>query len=101
MNRNGYDFVVLERTHVINSLYKNIPDKSRILTSKRVNNVVQHAESVEVTCDDGSVYEGDILLGCDGVNSTVRDFMWEQANADKPGFITAKEKTCQFSNALD
>jgi len=41
---------------------------------------------------DGSFEEGDILLGCDGVHSTVRELMWKNANQAIPDFITVQEK---------
>ncbi len=94
-HRHGYDFVVLERQHVINALYSNLPDKSHILTNKRVRNVIQTPDGVKVESEDHAIYEGDIVVGCDGVNSIVRDFMWESANKAVPGSISAAEKSCK------
>ncbi|KAH8704707.1 FAD binding domain-containing protein [Talaromyces proteolyticus] len=90
--RHGYDFVVLERQLVVSSLYDNLPDKSRILVNKRVSGVTETEDGVEVHTEDGAKYEGDIVVGCDGVNSTVRDIMWANANRAIPGYISAAEK---------
>jgi 2-polyprenyl-6-methoxyphenol hydroxylase-like FAD-dependent oxidoreductase len=79
-------------------LYNNLPDKSKILVNKRVSEVTETAEGVQVHVEDGSTYEGDIVVGCDGVNSTVREFMWANANKAIPGLIPATEKRCKFIN---
>ena len=44
--------------------------------------------------EDGAC-EGDIVVDCDGVHSTVRQLMWENANRLSPGLITAIEKRCE------
>jgi 2-polyprenyl-6-methoxyphenol hydroxylase-like FAD-dependent oxidoreductase len=79
-------------------LYDNLPDKSKILVNKRVSGVTETSEGVQVHVEDGSTYEGDIVVGCDGVNSTVREFMWANANKAIPGLISATEKRCKFIN---
>lgn len=33
---------------------------------------------VTVTCEDGTVYKGDILVGADGIHSKVREFMFDK-----------------------
>lgn len=56
---------------MVDVLYKNIQQKHKVLTSKRVSSVSQDSDGVSVTCDDGSLYEGSILVGADGIHSTV------------------------------
>ncbi|KIN06862.1 hypothetical protein OIDMADRAFT_110104 [Oidiodendron maius Zn] len=58
--------------------HNNLYDK-RILTSKKVISIDSHAQGVKVRCDDGSVEEGSIVIGCDGVHSIVRGIMRELA----------------------
>jgi len=54
-------------------LYSKLPDsEKRVLPNKKVVAVEQDDSSVTVTCADGSEFKGDILIGCDGVNSAVR-----------------------------
>jgi hypothetical protein len=66
-------------------MYEHIKDKSKVLTSKRVINVEHTASGVSVTCKDGSSYSGDIIVGADGIHSTVRSFMHDHLETLEPG----------------
>jgi 2-polyprenyl-6-methoxyphenol hydroxylase-like FAD-dependent oxidoreductase len=57
-------------------LYKNVKHKDRVLTKKRVTRVELVEGGVQAYTQDGSVYEGDIVVGADGIHSAVRDKMW-------------------------
>ena len=48
-----------------------------MLTKKKVVNVEHFDTHVLVHCVDGSSYEGDVVVGGDGVRSKVRELMWE------------------------
>lgn len=89
---------MLERAHVVRGLWDSIPDQSYIQVNKRVCKIDENSEGVRVETTDGSVYEGDITVACDGVNSFVRDHMWDMANKFSPGLIPGEEKTCRFRN---
>ena len=80
---------------VLQVLYDNIKDKSKVLTSKRVQHVELSRDKVHVKTADGSIYEGDILVGADGIHSTVRKEMWRIADQMHPGWIPADEKQGQ------
>lgn len=59
-------------------LVDNIRDKSKLLMGRNVVEVRYDLDKgVRVVCDDGEEFEGDVLVGCDGVNSLVRGRMWE------------------------
>ncbi|KAI9164120.1 FAD-dependent monooxygenase DEP2 [Paramyrothecium foliicola] len=88
----GRDILLLERRKFLQILYENLPNKARIRTNATVVQVKQQVSGVEVVLNDGTVEVGDIVLGCDGVNSRVRGFMWDHANKTSMGTITAKEK---------
>jgi FAD dependent monooxygenase len=77
-------------------MYDQLPDKSYVKTGKCVCNVIDTKDGVLVEMTDGTVEEGDILIGCDGVHSAVRELMWKNANEIIPDYITVKEKTCEF-----
>ncbi len=99
-NSNGYACTTFERRRFLEIIYNQLPDKSYIKTGKRVCDVIDREDGVTVYLTDGSVEEGDILIGCDGVHSTVRELMWRDANEAIPDYITAMEKTCKSSFQL-
>lgn len=79
----------LTRRNLLKVLYNTIKDKSKVLTSKRVLDVVHSESGVTVTCKDGSSYEGDIVVGADGIHSTIRVLMQDRIELNRPG--TAKK----------
>ncbi|PVH72165.1 FAD/NAD(P)-binding domain-containing protein [Cadophora sp. DSE1049] len=89
----GSGMYLLERREFLSILYDGLPNKSPIKTSSGVRGIRQLADGVEVTLINGDVEVGDIVIGCDGVYSTVRGFMWDHANKTIPDFITVQEKT--------
>ncbi|OCK84466.1 FAD binding domain-containing protein [Lepidopterella palustris CBS 459.81] len=93
VERNGYNCTTFERRTFLQIIHDQLPDKSFIKTGKRVTNVIDTDDGVRVEIQDGTVEEGDIVIGCDGVHSAVRELMWKNANATIPNFISAKEKT--------
>ena len=76
---------------LLEQLYKQIRDKSKIILNKRVNNVDHSEKEVTVHCTDGTSYQGDILAGADGVHSMVRHEMWRRAENAEPGRFSQKE----------
>lgn len=97
MSRLGYPDLTLERREFLQILYDQLPDKSKVLTGKRVKNVIDDEDGAYVELQDGSVERGDLVVGCDGVHSTVREAMWTIANKTIPNFISKKEKESKFS----
>jgi len=91
-SRTGYDAVFLDRQLILEVLYRQVKDKSKILTSKRVSHVDHTAQGVTVKCTDDTSYEGDIVVGADGVFSVVRQEMWRAADREEPGLIPDEEK---------
>lgn len=74
------------RAELVQSLYDQLPEelKPNVLTNKKVNNVQSDENGVKVFCEDGSVYEGDLVLGADGVNSHTRRVMRKLALQANP-----------------
>lgn len=81
----GYPMIFFERRMVIDVLYRNIRQKDKVLTSRRVVGFQQDEHGVVVECQDGSVYRGSILIGADGIRSTVARKMSELNGTSKKG----------------
>lgn len=66
---------MFHRHDLLKAFYDNLPadDKARILVNKDVTAIeTPNNDSVRVTCADGTIVEGDIAIGADGVHSTTR-----------------------------
>ncbi|KAK7993863.1 hypothetical protein PG989_007244 [Apiospora arundinis] len=88
----GQDILLLERRQLLRVLYNCLPDKTPIRTGTEVKSVTQNSDMVEVVLGDGTVEKGDMVLGCDGVYSQVRNAMWTHANAIAPEAVVDEEK---------
>ncbi|KAF9167533.1 hypothetical protein DFQ27_007670 [Actinomortierella ambigua] len=80
-DRYGYASIGMARPDFIEFLLRHV-NKEKLLWSKKILSTEQNAEGVSVTCADGSVYKGDILIGADGAYSTVREHMYRQMQAE-------------------
>ncbi|KAJ8109014.1 hypothetical protein OPT61_g7762 [Boeremia exigua] len=83
----GYDTIFVDRQMIIQVLYDNLRDKSKVLTSKGVAKIEQSPGEVRVVTEDGSIFHGDILVGADGIHSDVRREMWRIADELSPGYF--------------
>ncbi|KAI3401656.1 hypothetical protein diail_9320 [Diaporthe ilicicola] len=84
MQRHGYPMIFFERRMVIDVLYKHIRQKDKVLTSRRVVGFKQDEHGVAAECEDGAIYHGSILIGADGIRSTVTRQMNGSSNKDLP-----------------
>lgn len=77
----GYTMLLFERWQYIRLLYNMLPDRdARVRTGKAMESIVHDADGqVTVNFADGTVDEGSIVVGADGVYSKVRDCIIEQA----------------------
>lgn len=75
-------------------LYENLPRsaKARLLTKKRVVDIDVSEEGVKVSCDDGSIHEGALVIGADGVRSTVRQHLQARHLGIRPEDIPSAQK---------
>ncbi|TAQ86977.1 hypothetical protein B7494_g4680 [Chlorociboria aeruginascens] len=91
---------VLERRMFLQILYDGLDDaeKAKVKSGKGVTDIIEDDDGVKVILEDGSIEEGDIVIGTDGVHSNVRSLMWRNANAAIPGMITAAEKKSLYCN---
>ncbi|KAF3802821.1 FAD-dependent monooxygenase andE [Colletotrichum gloeosporioides] len=84
----GYPMIFIDRQMLIQVLYSNLKYKEKVLTSKRAVSVDIMESSAQVTTKDGHVFSGDIVVGADGIHSTVRKEMWRNA---PPGYFPHDE----------
>jgi 2-polyprenyl-6-methoxyphenol hydroxylase-like FAD-dependent oxidoreductase len=75
-------------------MYAHIEDKSKVLVGKRIDRIYHQDHGITVHCTDGSIFEGDIIAGADGVNSSTRHQMWNTADEQEPGAIPKEDKEC-------
>lgn len=88
--RFGYKMRFLERQQAVKVLYDNLRDKSKVHTS--CNPLKFHLTDTGVIVEtDGEVFEGDIVVGADGVHSRVRQEMQRLAAADMDEALFRKE----------
>ncbi|KAI1427595.1 hypothetical protein F5Y12DRAFT_737400 [Xylaria sp. FL1777] len=74
-------FRFMERRFHLQTLYDNLKDKSKVHTQVGVQSFEENDNGVTVLADNGERYEGSILVGADGVYSTVRQLMSSAAAA--------------------
>lgn len=89
--------IFLERRMVIDVLYKHVRQKDKVLTSRRVVGFEMDEHGVSVECQDGSVHRGSILVGADGIRSTVGRQMSQLRGSSKKG----KPMFSHFSGSSD
>ncbi|KAF5254654.1 hypothetical protein FANTH_587 [Fusarium anthophilum] len=91
IERHGYPMVFLDRQMLLQVLYNNIKDKSKVLTNKRVVRAELVNGGVHAVTSDGTIIAGDFLVGADGVHSAVRSGMWKLAARLSPGLFDPNE----------
>jgi 2-polyprenyl-6-methoxyphenol hydroxylase-like FAD-dependent oxidoreductase len=93
----NYPATFLEREAVLRVLYENVKDKSKIRLEKKITKVDHNNEEVIVLCEDGTAVSGDILVGCDGVHSKVRQELWRVSDYQEPGAFDQKDRDMLFA----
>ncbi|KAF7562291.1 hypothetical protein G7046_g1840 [Stylonectria norvegica] len=92
LERNGFECLTMERRDFLRIMHEQLPDERYVKTGKKVVDVIDREDGVTVILQDGTQEEGDMLIGCDGVHSTVRELMWRNANLAQPNLVNAQEK---------
>lgn len=90
--------VLTDRQTLVRHLYDNLADKSTVRTSSRVSQIEHTENGVRVHLADGSVEEGDMVIGADGVHSVVKEQIWKYAEKHEPGTIPESDKNAIFTN---
>ena len=77
-------------------LYDNLQHKSNILLGKKVTGVATIGACVQVQTRDGSIFNGDIVVGADGIHSIVRQEMRRIASELSPEYFPADELSRKY-----
>ncbi|KAL3471460.1 hypothetical protein BJX99DRAFT_237342 [Aspergillus californicus] len=77
--RFGFPLAFLDRQKVLQHLADSLPDTGRVSTRQSVVKIQQYKNSTRVYTQDGSCFQGDLIVGADGVHSLVREEMWRLA----------------------
>ncbi|KAF9088856.1 hypothetical protein BGX29_011689 [Mortierella sp. GBA35] len=72
----GYDSVLFARPALYDMLFKRIPPH-KINMSKKIFSFQQNHEGVMLRFSDNTTFHGDILVGADGANSSVRHNLYK------------------------
>ncbi|KAE8139749.1 hypothetical protein BDV38DRAFT_241112 [Aspergillus pseudotamarii] len=97
-DRHGYPIAFLDRQTVLQTLYNKVQNKSKILTGKRVQTIDNSDPTmVNVITTDGSIYSGDIVVGADGIHSTVRQEMARQDVDTGRDYLEEKSISATYS----
>ncbi|OHW98159.1 FAD binding domain-containing protein [Colletotrichum incanum] len=89
--RTGYPSIFIDRQMLLQVLYDNLKQKDKVLSEKRVSKIELNDGGVLVHTKDGSIFEGDIVVGADGIHSTVRQEMWRIGHQESPGYFPKDE----------
>lgn len=76
--------VFMERSAYLRALYDNLGDKSKVKGHVGVVSFTEDEEGVTVSTSTGEVFRGSILVGADGIHSTVRRLMAEAVAKSDP-----------------
>ncbi|KAI4602801.1 hypothetical protein KJ359_008020 [Pestalotiopsis sp. 9143b] len=85
----GHPWMCFHRAKLINMLYQRLPDPSKVLLDKEVVSIENTADGVTVTCADKSTYSASIIIGADGVHSSVRRLVNEASGKTEEPFISS------------
>ncbi|CAI7636575.1 unnamed protein product [Penicillium glandicola] len=95
--RHGYPIGWIERRRLLKILFDHICEKEKVLLRKRFIGAEHSAEGIIAHCSDGSSFRGTIIIGADGVHSTVRSSMWSHMRDDGLEAILSKDATAMTS----
>ncbi|KAK3332642.1 hypothetical protein B0T19DRAFT_457536 [Cercophora scortea] len=82
----GHPWMLFHRGDLVDLLRRRLPESSgRIHTGKAVQSIQTTDENATLTCADGTTHTGSMILGIDGVNSTVRRLMTPKLKSTSTG----------------
>jgi FAD dependent monooxygenase len=90
--RHGYPIMFLEREELLHILERKLENRSKILCLQHVVNIQHDRNRAVVTTASGDAFEGDIVVGADGVRSFTRQTMWKNLAITEPK-VSQKESS--------
>lgn len=95
--RFGFPLAFLDRQKVLAHLAVSLPLQDKLHLGKEVDHIQPVKNRLRVHSRDGSFYDGDLVVGADGVHSMVRVEMWRLAKEAKdPRFSSLNEKESKW-----
>jgi 2-polyprenyl-6-methoxyphenol hydroxylase-like FAD-dependent oxidoreductase len=82
---------------LLQRLHKNLKSTKKVLSGKKVKSIETIENSVQVTTTSGETFHGDILVGADGIYSTVRQEMHRIAQKESTDYFPEDEWSSKFS----
>ncbi|KAM0541830.1 hypothetical protein ACHAPJ_013080 [Fusarium lateritium] len=92
IERHGYATLFMGRYELLSILYSHISEKERIIVNKKAIQIENLDHAALVHTKDGSIFKGQVVVGADGVRSTVRREMWRTAELKEPEVIPSQDK---------
>ncbi|KPM46506.1 hypothetical protein AK830_g175 [Neonectria ditissima] len=91
LKRHGYEVLFMERRVALEILFKNLKRKESVLTGQRIVRVEQDDGKVRLFTKEGREFEADVVIGADGVHSTLRREIWRMSEKMDSSFVSEKE----------
>lgn len=82
----------LERRQLVDILYQNLADKSKVYTSCDAVKVEYLEHGARVETQNKRVFTGSIVVGADGVHSRIRQEMWRIINKETDDIQIKKDR---------
>lgn len=71
----GFPYYQIHRADLLSALVAAFP-RDRLLTGYRLLNLVERGDRIEALFDNGARVEADLVIGADGIHSTVRELLF-------------------------
>lgn len=86
----GFPYLTVYRPDLLGSLVDGIRQGSgtTIHLGSKVVAMRDDGNGVEIELDTGKIVSGDVLVGADGVRSTIRDILWQTEKPNFSGMVT-------------